>query len=153
VLTPTRKLSATEQTSANNAVGLADAISILKMIVGLPINTGSAPASANQVVAADFNQNGNVGLDDAIGVLKHVVGLTAPIPALKFMDAAKLPADLSMESYAADTTKMADQNWLSGKIEVDVTQTSPVQLVGVLMGDVNGDWAGPVSSLSGILID
>ena len=53
----------------------------------------------------------------------------------------------------ADTTKMTDQNWLSGKIEVDVTQTSPVQLVGVLMGDVNGDWAGPGSSLSGTLVD
>ena len=50
-------------------------------------------------------------------------------------------------------TEMADQNWLSGKIEVDVTQTSPVQLVGVLMGDVNGDWAGPGSSLSGTLVD
>jgi Ca2+-binding RTX toxin-like protein len=153
VVTPSKALNSASQETANAAVGLADAISILKMIVGLPINTGSAPASANQVVAADFNQNGNVGLDDAIGVLKHVVGLTAPTPALKFMDAAKLPADLSMESYAADTTKMADQNWLSGKIEVDVTQTSPVQLVGVLMGDVNGDWAGPGSSLSGTLVD
>jgi hypothetical protein len=69
------------------------------------------------------------------------------------MDAAKLPADLSMESYAADTTKMADQNWLSGKIAVDVTQTSPVQLVGVLMGDVNGDWAGPSTSVSGVVFD
>ena len=153
VVTPSKALNSASQETANAAVGLADAISILKMIVGLPINTGSAPASANQVVAADFNQNGNVGLDDAIGVLKHVVGLTAPTPALKFMDAAKLPADLSMESYAADTTKMTDQNWLSGKIEVDVTQTSPVQLVGVLMGDVNGDWAGPGSSLSGTLVD
>jgi len=153
VVTPSKVLNSASQETANAAVGLADAISILKMIVGLPINTGSAPASANQVVAADFNQNGNVGLDDAIGVLKHVVGLAAPIPALKFMDAAKLPADLSMESYAADTTKMANQNWLSGKIEVDVTQTSPVQLVGVLMGDVNGDWAGPSTSLVGIVID
>jgi hypothetical protein len=153
VVTPSKALNSASQETANGAVGLADAISILKMIVGLPINTGSAPASANQVVAADFNQNGNVGLDDAIGVLKHVVGLAAPTPALKFMDAAKLPADLSMESYAADTTKMADQNWLSGKIAVDVTQTSPVQLVGVLMGDVNGDWAGPSTSVSGVVFD
>jgi Ca2+-binding RTX toxin-like protein len=152
VVTPAKTLSAAEQQGANAAVGLADAISILKMIVGLPINTGSATTSPYQIVAADFNQNGNVGLDDAISVLKHVVGLPASTPTLKFMDAALVPAGLSMDSYGADTAKTSGQNWLSGKIAVDVTQTTPVQVVGVLSGDVNGDW-NPVSTVSGTVLD
>lgn len=143
-VTPSRALSAAEQDTADNAVGLGDAISILKMIVGLNINTGNAPASAYQVVAADFNQNGTVGLDDAIGVLKHVVGLDAPSPALKFLSAGTVPAGLDMDAYNGDTGKAT--GWLSGKMAVDVTQTAPVQVVGVLVGDVSGDWAPALSA-------
>jgi hypothetical protein len=156
LVTPSKKLSAAEQQGANTAVGLSDAIAILKMIVGLPINTGSTPTSPYQIVAADFNQNGNVGLDDAIGVLKHVVGLPASTPALKFMDAALVPAGLTMDSYGADTTKASGQNWLSGKIAVPMNSAlaqvvvEPVQVVGVLAGDVNGDW-NPAAS--GTIVD
>ena len=58
------------------------------------------------------------------------------------MDAAKVPSNLTMDSYAADASKLTAPNWLSGAVAVDVTQSTPVQLVGVLVGDVNGDWAG-----------
>jgi hypothetical protein len=153
VLTPTRALNAAEQASAGNAVGLADAIAILKMIVGLNINANNAPATPYQVVAADFSQNGNIGLDDAIGVLKHVVGLSAPVPTLKFVDANAIPASLDMDSYNSNTTKSNDTKWLSGKMVVDVTQSAPVQIVGVLAGDVNGDWTGQSSALTGVVSD
>jgi hypothetical protein len=148
-VTPSRPLSAAEQSSANKAVGLTDAISILKMIVGLNINTGNTPATAYQVIAADFNQNGNIGLDDAIGVLKHVVGLQAPTPSLKFVDAQEVPSALSLASYNSDTAKGSD--WLSGKIAVPMNSAlaqvvvEPVQVVGVLVGDLNGDWSPAVS--------
>lgn len=145
-LTPSRTLSSAEQESADDAVGLADAISILKMIVGLSINTGNMPASPYQVVAADFSQNGNIGLEDAIGVLKHVVGLPSPDPVLKFVNASTVPQGLDMDSYNADAGKLNGSGWLSGKIAVDVTQSEPVQVVGVLLGDVNGDWAPPGST-------
>ena len=150
-VTPSRPLSTAEQASANKAVGLTDAISILKMIVGLNINAGNAPATAYQVIAADFNQNGNVGLDDAIGVLKHVVGLQAPTPSLKFVDAQEVPAPLSMATYNADTTKSTGSNWLSGKIAVPMQSAlsqvvvEPVQVVGVLVGDLSGDWSPATS--------
>jgi len=153
VLTPSRKLSATEQTSANNAVGLADAISILKMIVGLNVNSGTTPTSPYQVMAADFTQNGNIGLDDAIGVLKHVVGLTAPVPALMFVDAKAIPSTMDMDAYNNATTKTSGTNWLSGKMVVDVTQSAPVQVVGVLTGDVSGDWIGQGNVLTGVVSD
>ncbi len=143
-VTPSRALTATEQDAANDAVGLGDAISILKMIVGLGINAGNTPANAYQVVAADFNQNGSVGLDDAIGVLKHVVGLDAPSPALKFLAASTVPYGLDMDTYNDDAGKAT--GWLSGKIAVDVTQTAPVQVVGVLVGDVSGDWTPALST-------
>jgi Ca2+-binding RTX toxin-like protein len=155
-VTPSRPLSTAEQASANKAVGLTDAISILKMIVGLNINAGNAPATAYQVIAADFNQNGNVGLDDAIGVLKHVVGLQAPTPSLKFVDAQEVPAPLSMATYNADTTKSTGSNWLSGKIAVPMQSAlsqvviEPVQVVGVLVGDLSGDWS---PATSGTVID
>jgi hypothetical protein len=153
VLTPSRKLSATEQTSANNAVGLADAISILKMIVGLNVNSGNTPTSPYQVMAADFTQNGNIGLDDAIGVLKHVVGLAAPAPSLMFVDAKAIPSTMDMDIYNNATTKTSGTNWLSGKMVVDVTQSAPVQVVGVLTGDVSGDWIGQGSVLTGVVSD
>jgi hypothetical protein len=36
---------------------------------------------------------------------------------------------------------------------VDVTQSTPVQIVGVLTGDVNGDWIGQGSVLTGVVSD
>ena len=45
-------------THLDAAVGLIDAISILKMIVGLKINAGDSPLSPYQAIAADFNRSG-----------------------------------------------------------------------------------------------
>jgi len=105
------------------------------------------------VMAADFTQNGNIGLDDAIGVLKHVVGLTAPVPALMFVDAKAIPSTMDMDAYNNATTKTSGTNWLSGKMVVDVTQSAPVQVVGVLTGDVSGDWIGQGNVLTGVVSD
>ena len=51
------------------------------------------------------------------------------------------------------TTKSSGTNWLSGKMVVDVTQSAPVQVVGVLTGDVSGDWIGQGSVLTGVVAD
>jgi methionine-rich copper-binding protein CopC len=72
------------------AVNLSDAIAILKMIVGLNVNSINVPLSPYQAIAADFDQNGAVELSDAIGVLKMVVGLNAPSPAWKYFDDEQL---------------------------------------------------------------
>ena len=130
-----------EKAAAAQAVGLTDAISILKMIVGLSVNSGSTALSPYQVVAADFNRDGSVGLTDAIDVLKAVVGLTAPSPTWTFMDASKVASNLTMDSYNNDKTKSLDNGWMSPNMPLNLNTTTDVKLVGVLSGDVDGSWA------------
>lgn len=51
-----KSMSDSEKTVFNSAVNLTDAISILKMIVGLNVNSGSTALLPYQVVAADFDR-------------------------------------------------------------------------------------------------
>ena len=132
-LTVTRPIPDSEVDAAASAVNLQDAIAILKMIVGLPVNGASQALSPYQSLAADFDGDGKVGLTDAIGVLKHVVGLTAPEPTWHFVNAAD--------------TSLATINPLIPEappvITIDLSGSSPVQvgLVGYLSGDVDGSFA------------
>ena len=132
-LTVTRPIPHSEVDAAASAVNLQDAIAILKMIVGLPVNGASQALSPYQSLAADFDGDGKVGLTDAIGVLKHVVGLTAPEPTWHFVNAAD--------------TSLATINPLIPEappvITIDLSGSSPVQvgLVGYLSGDVDGSFA------------
>jgi hypothetical protein len=119
------------------AVNLTDSISILKMIVGLSVNSSNVPLSPYQAVAADFDQSGSVDLTDAIGVLKMVVGLAAPTPAWKYFDDTKLAA-----SYSA-AQSLNHKAWSAGSaIDSSSTADPTVKLVGVLTGDVDGSWTG-----------
>jgi hypothetical protein len=131
-LTASRTVPGTETTATSAAVNLQDAIAILKMIVGLPVNGANQPLSPYQSLAADFDGNGTVGLTDAIGVLKHVVGLSAPEPTWHFVN-------------AADTSLSGINPLNPGSppgISVDLSGISPVQvgLVGYLTGDVDGSF-------------
>ena len=65
----------TSSALAIQAVNLQDAIAILKMIVGLEVNSSGQPVTAYQSYAADLDGNGKVELTDAIAVLKRIVGL------------------------------------------------------------------------------
>jgi hypothetical protein len=142
-LTASRAIPTAEATATTAAVNLQDAIAILKMIVGLPVN-GTTNGVANalspyQALAADFNADGEVGLQDAIGVLKLVVGLTAPEPSWHFLNEldTSIAAKANLKPGAAQTSITAD---LSG--------TSPVHvgLVAYLSGDVDGSYAGPTGA-------
>jgi hypothetical protein len=125
------------EANKNVAVNLSDAIAILKMIVGLNVNSNNTPLSPYQSIAADFDQSGDVGLTDAIGVLKMVVGLNAPAPTWKYFDDAKLAS-----AYNA-TQSLNHKAWSAGAaMDVSSTADSTVKLVGVLTGDVDGSWAG-----------
>jgi hypothetical protein len=125
------------ETNKAGAVNLTDAISILKMIVGLSVNANAAPLSPYQAIAADFDQNGSVDLTDAIGVLKMVVGLNAPAPTWKYFDDAKFAS-----AYNA-TQSLNHKVWSAGAaMDASSTADSMVKLVGVLTGDVDGSWAG-----------
>ena len=124
-------------TKKSDAVNLTDAIAILKMIVGLNVNSNNTPLSPYQAIAADFDQSGDVGLTDAIGVLKMVVGLSAPTPTWKYYDDAKLA------SAYTSTQSLNPKGWTSTAVISDATTAdSSVKLVGVLTGDVDGSWTG-----------
>ena len=138
-LTASRTIPTAEASATTNAVNLQDAIAILKMIVGLPVN-GSTKGVANalspyQALAADFNADGEVSLQDAIGVLKLVVGLSAPQPSWHFLNEldASVAAKATLKPGTAPST-----------ITADLSSASPVHvgLVAYLSGDVDGSYAG-----------
>ena len=121
----------------SNAVNLTDAIAILKMIVGLNVNSNNTALSPYQAIAADFDQSGDVGLTDAIGVLKMVVGLSAPTPTWKYYDDTKLAS-----AYTA-AQSLNPKGWTGSALISDpVSVDSGVKLIGVLTGDVDGSWTG-----------
>jgi len=122
-------------TKKADAVNLTDAIAILKMIVGLNVNSNNTALSPYQAIAADFDQSGDVGLTDAIGVLKMVVGLSAPTPTWKYYDDTKLAS-----AYTSNQS-LNPKGWTTTAVISDTgTADSSVKLVGVLTGDVDGSW-------------
>ena len=124
-------------TKKTDAVNLTDAIAILKMIVGLSVNSNNAALSPYQAIAADFDQSGDVGLTDAIGVLKMVVGLSAPTPTWKYYD------DTKLTSAYTPAQSLNPKGWTTSAAISDTgTADSSVKLIGVLTGDVDGSWTG-----------
>ena len=116
------------------AVDLQDAIAVLKMIVGLPVNTGNVALSPYQAIAADFDQNGAVELSDAIAMLKMVVDLPVSAqPSWEYYDASLMPASLS----PAQGTDLS--GWLPPAVQASQASAT-VDIVGVLTGDVDGSW-------------
>ena len=119
----------------NDAVNLQDAIAILKMIVGLDVNSAGRGISPYQYLAADFNADGSVTLTDAIDVLKNVVGLPSPSVELVFLDSANLDvAQIGMSPL---------QPGLPPGVQINVGSASVyLGLIGYVKGDVDGSYAG-----------
>jgi Ca2+-binding RTX toxin-like protein len=125
------------ETKKAEAVNLNDAIAILKMIVGLSVNSNNVPLSPYQAVAADFDRSGTVDLTDAIGVLKMVVGLSAPNPVWTFFD------DVKLNSAFNAAQSLNHKAWSAAASVLDTSvDVSKISLVGVLTGDVDGSWQG-----------
>ena len=125
--------SETDITSA--AVNLQDAIAILKMVVGLDVNGSNKALSPYQALAADFNGDGVVSLTDAIGVLKHVVGLTqTSAPHWAFVNEADLTVPAKASTTPGDAPAISSV--LGDAVDVHFG------LVGYLVGDVDGSFAG-----------
>ena len=114
----------------NQAVNLQDAIAILKLIVGLDINTAGQAVTAYQSYAADFDGNGKVELTDAIGVLKRIVGLDAPSPAWLFFNQPGHPVALSDKLNPGQPPELG--------ADIIGSAAANVALVAVLRGDVVG---------------
>ena len=126
-----------EAAAVNASVNLVDAIAILKMIVGLPVNSGGNALSPYQALAADFDGNGVVQLTDAIGVLKHVVGLQAPEPEWRFVD--ELQSGLATGLNVGQVPPIErDVDLGAGSLHVGV--------VAYIVGDVDGSFAAPAGT-------
>lgn len=131
-LKASRSATAADQAS----VTLADAVSILKMIAGLPVNPPGQALSPYQSIAADADGNGSVTLADALGVLRHAVGLpAAATPKWVFVD----EADLGMPARTGTTPGTVST-------VVSTPAADHVGLVGILRGDVDGSWTPPVGA-------
>ena len=115
--------SATASVVAAKAVDLTDAIAILKMIVGLDVNTGGAPLTAYQAYAADVDGNGKVELSDAISVLKRIVGLETATANWMFFNGTPTVADKLNPGLPAS-------------VSAAVSSTNSVSMTAVLRGDV-----------------
>ncbi len=127
-----------QQAAADAAVTLQDAVAILKMIAGQPVNAPGRALSPYQALAADVDGNGAVSLADALGVLRHAVGAaSAPAPGWVFVE----EADAGMPARATLNP---------GVVPATLTGVTPVAghvgLVGVLRGDVDGSWAAPAGT-------
>lgn len=121
-----------------SAVDLQDAISVLKMIVGLDINPNGAPITAYQAYAADYDGNGKVELADAIGILKQIVGLTSNGPQWIILD----PLDTSLSTIA-----------ILNPGEIPSLPTAATQnITAVLRGDVIGSSVRTVSYADGLAL-
>ena len=115
--------STTASAVAAKAVDLTDAIAILKMIVGLDVNSGGAALTAAQAYAADVDGNGKVELSDAISVLKRIVGLETASAKWLFFNGTPTVADKLNPGVPAG-------------VSAAVNSTTSVNIVAVLRGDV-----------------
>ena len=142
VMDPTQ-LSATRaatDTASKMAVNLQDAIAILKLVVGLPINGAGQDLSPYQTLAADFNGNGAVELSDAIDVLKYVVELPGTQPSWKFLNEITPVAGITANPTQPGNIPALELSADNGEATVRVG------LVGFLRGDVDGSYAGATNA-------
>ena len=115
--------SPTASALAAKAVDLTDAIAILKMIVGLDVNSGGAPLTAYQAYAADVDGNGKVELSDAISVLKRIVGLETATANWMFFNGTPTVTDMLNPGLPAS-------------VSAAVSSANNVSMTAVLRGDV-----------------
>ncbi len=132
---------AAEQAEITRAVDASDVLAALKLAKGRAPNASSGPdalpTSPYELLAADVDRNGKVTVDDALGILKVAAGAAnAPAPAWRFAsESATLWNPLTGSMYSRYLVPVADS-----ATNARAGQEGPVNLVGVLTGDVDGSW-------------
>lgn len=137
-LTVTR---ATGDGTSNSAITSADALAALRIAVGLNpnprVNGVQAPLLPYQLMAADVNNNGAVTSADALAVLRMAVKLpSASAQQWLFVEDTR---DFWDEASGQFTLTRSAAEW-SRTIVGAPSPTANLNLVGVLKGDVNGNW-------------
>ena len=133
-----------------------DALAALKIAVGINPNNdpdlegpqGRLSVSPYQFIAADVNRDGRVTSSDALEILKMAVGLENAISASWVF--VNENYDFVNRSTTGQTsgfsTSRSNVNWDIENIILENVDQSEINLVGVLLGDVTGDWESPGNS-------
>ena len=109
------------------AITASDALAALKISVGV-----TQDASAHQLIAADVNQNGKVNSADALAILKMAVGHEDALDKqFVFVDAKADMSHMTTKDTAYDTGIV---------IENMTTDVTDIELTGILLGDINGNY-------------
>ena len=129
------------------AINSADALAALKIAVSMnpnpTINGTQLPVSPFQIMAADINGDGGVSSADALAILKIAVHIsTAITPQWVFVEDTR---DFYDEASGLFTLTKSAASW-DHNITTMVSGATTENLVGVLMGDVNGSWTPPAGS-------
>ena len=137
---------------SGSVISSADALAALKIAVGINPNTdpdGSGPLEAlpvspYQYIAADINGDGRITSADALAILKMAVKLDSAEPRRwVFVSEDYEFWDEASKSFL---TTRADITWNSSGMIFEYPEKSIQNVVGVLMGDVNGNWSAPEGS-------
>lgn len=116
--------------ASDSSISAFDALQALRLAVGLAKSDGTV--DWHDYAAADINQDGRVGADDALNILKFVVGLTdGPAADWVFVDAN---ADYS-------GINRQNTNYEKGVSFANVGADTSVDLLGILVGDVDGSYS------------
>ncbi len=125
------------------AITAADVLAALKISVGRnPNSDPDGPGAASrpdlspyQLIAADINGDQRITVDDPLALLKASVTATSIASRWSFLDASIDMNDLSRTMVKYDST-----------VYLSASADTRLNLIGVLVGDLDGSWAAPLSS-------
>jgi uncharacterized delta-60 repeat protein len=125
-------LSATKEAGQSDidAVSFGDALSALKIALGRNPNSAGQTVSPYQYLAADVDHNGKVEAADALGILKTAIGIDHHHEEWAFVS----------ESVGNEPMDSNHVTWPATDIVVTLDHDTQLDLVGVLLGDVDGSW-------------
>jgi len=120
-----------DSSEVGNSITAADALSALKLAVGLNPNPNQESVLAYQYMAADVNKDGRVSAADALSILKMAVNIDDAItPSWEFVSEDQV-SDLALDRN--------DVSWAAIHDTLQVNEFNK-DLYGVLLGDVNGSF-------------
>jgi hypothetical protein len=108
------------------AIGVSDALDILRIAVGLEPMSG--PPTLDDLAAADFDGNGRVSVSDALDVLRFAIGV-GPAPEWRFVD-----PDSNIAQAVETGTPL--QNGIGADFSAGVPET--LDVIAILPGSING---------------
>lgn len=153
LLTGDKQLAAAKELTAADqgfVVNTFDALSALKIAVGLNPNADGTAVSPYQFIAADVNQDGLVNTFDALQILKMAVGLPDAIPQewLFVNEGQDFWDEEANNGQGEMTINKNNVDWdAEGVLFTDPQDVNP-NFVAVMLGDVDGSWSPPEGALS-----